>query len=135
MGIYFTTRVGRARVYASPIIFKAEVDDKNMLRTRTGYPCRHTPDNPTKEERLYRDLVCYEDQGGPYMKTINLPWEERKKASREIAEALLEHGYTGVIAGSGRDEREVVIFDPSVLRRVEMCEVHKSKIQGCEVIR
>ena len=75
--------------------FRVTVDRTKLLHLENPY----SPDGVPK---WLRDVLFKETKEGWVMRTVQLPWEERIQAAKEVRDAVLAKGYCGVYTGSAK---------------------------------
>ena len=114
-GLYGDTWKARTKNYGE-YCFRVSVDRSKLLHLENPY----SPDGVPK---WLRDVLFEESKDGWVMRTVQLPWEERIQAAKEVRDAVLAKGYSGVYTGSAKfgnvQHIEYAIFSNDAVVAVE----------------
>ncbi len=114
-GLYGDTWQARAKNYGK-YCFKVTVDKRMLLRLENPY-------SPEGVPKWLRDVLFTETKEGWVMRTVQLPWEERIQAAKEVRDAVLAKGYSGVYTDSAKFGKtqhiEYAIFSNDAIVAVE----------------
>ncbi len=116
-GLYGDTWKARTKFHGHHC-FRVAVDRTKLLYLENPY-------NPTTVPEWLRDVLFKETKGGWIMRTVQLPWKERIQAAKEVRDAVLAKGYSGIYMGSAKYAKvqhyEYAIFsDDAILSVTEV---------------
>lgn len=111
-GFYLTLDLSRASNFGD--VLQVVVDDSELARIDNPYFLHRleTVEPVTPEEKLFFGIVFGPDRE---MMNVRGPWDQRVRVSKQVREAFLEAGWKGIYSES---QRELVVFDPAVVRSV-----------------
>ncbi len=114
-GLYGDTWKSRTKFHGKRC-FRVTIDRSMLLHLENPY-------SPESVPKWLRDVLFTESKDGWVMRTVQLPWEERIQAAKEVRDAVLAKGYCGVYTGSakfdGIEHIEYAIFSNDCVLSVE----------------